>query len=380
MRVAKRSAAMTLKRAILTPLLILFGTTTASAQTVTLQWDRNSESDVVGYLVSYGTLPRGVLAYPTTVEVGNETSYTFTRPQAEAQVPYYFSVRARSSAGVVSSYSNEAILTSLGGLPAPPGSSDFNGDGLIDLLWHHRGTGTLVAWHMNGGSITGWRSLGQASDTNWKPVGTGDFNRDGHADLLWWHDVTGKLVVWYMNGANMVGSGTLSIETQTDHTWQIRGISDMNRDGSVDIVWQHSITGVAMIWLLNRTTYIGGEPLVPGPVGDPNWRIVGIGDFNEDDHQDLVWQHDVTGTVTTWLMNGTTLRTASAIYPSGTVSDPRWKVRGIADLDGDRRPDLVWHHSGEGWVAVFLMHGTNILKQISVTQASDVLWQVVGPR
>jgi VCBS repeat protein len=371
---------MNFKIAIPALLLILLGTTTASAETVTVQWDRNSESDVVGYLVSYGTMPGAVRAYTTTVDVGNQTSYTFTRTEGQEQVAYYFSVRARNSTGLVSSYATEVILNPLGGVPAPPGSSDFNGDGMIDLLWHHRGTGTLVTWFMNGARIIGSASLGQASDTNWKVVGTGDFNRDGFADLLWWHDLTGDFALWFMNGTRIVGSGSLSIARITDHSWEIKGIADMNRDGSVDIVWQHRTLGIATIWLMDGTTYIGDRVLVEGPVSDKNWRIAGIGDFNQDGHKDLVWQHDVTGLVTTWLMTDTTISGARDIYPTGSVSDPLWKIRSVIDLNGDTNPDLVWHHQGSGWIAIYLMNGTNVMQQISVTQASDVQWQIVGPR
>ena len=46
----------------------------AHAQSITLQWDPNTEADVAGYWVYIGNAPGN---YTSTVDVGNVTSYTF---------------------------------------------------------------------------------------------------------------------------------------------------------------------------------------------------------------------------------------------------------------------------------------------------------------
>jgi hypothetical protein len=68
----------------------------ASADTLTVLWDPNQDSSVVGYLVYVGT-QSGV--YSTTYDVGNAT--TFTYPSASPGQPYYFAVASYFSGPVI---------------------------------------------------------------------------------------------------------------------------------------------------------------------------------------------------------------------------------------------------------------------------------------
>ena len=63
-------------------------------------------------------------------------------------------------------------------------------------------------------------------------------------------------------------------------------------------------------------------------VADPNWTMAGIGDFNGDGHPDILWQHQTTGTLSAWMMNGTSLGSLATVSP-GVVSDTNWKVMGV---------------------------------------------------
>ena len=50
----------------------------AAAQSVTLAWDANPESDISGYQVEYGTVSGSPT---TTVDVGNVTTRSFSGPR-----------------------------------------------------------------------------------------------------------------------------------------------------------------------------------------------------------------------------------------------------------------------------------------------------------
>ncbi len=86
----------------LAALIVLVGTVTAQAATVTLEWDANEEADVAGYQVVYGTRSGD---YSATVDVGTRTS--FAVGNLEAGRSYYFAVRAYDISGAVSSPSSE---------------------------------------------------------------------------------------------------------------------------------------------------------------------------------------------------------------------------------------------------------------------------------
>ncbi len=89
---------------------------------VTLQWDPNPETDVVGYRVYYGTASR---TYSSPIPLGLQTSYTVTGLAAGT---YYFAVTAFNSEGLESAFSNE-VSTTLAGSGTGM-TCDVNGDGL----------------------------------------------------------------------------------------------------------------------------------------------------------------------------------------------------------------------------------------------------------
>ena len=75
-------------------------------------------------------------------------------------------------------------------------ASDFNGDGMSDIVWRND-AGVTAIWDMNDTAILHGNSLGTVP-TNWTIAGTGDFNGDGNSDLLWRNDA-GNTAIWAMN-------------------------------------------------------------------------------------------------------------------------------------------------------------------------------------
>ena len=80
-----------------------------------------------------------------------------------------------------------------------------------------------------------------------------------------------------------------------------------------------------------------------GGIADTNWQIVGTGDFNADGYTDLVWHHSTEGWVSVWLLAGETLLDARALTPN-RVADTNWRVQAVGDMNRDGKPDLIWQH------------------------------------
>jgi hypothetical protein len=135
---------------------LLLSAAPAFAGDVTLAWDPNTESDLAGYKVYFGTAPG---TYGTPITLGTQTTYTVTGLPPGT---WYFAVTAYNTSGLESAYSNEVstvvTATSTGsacdinGDSAPnaldvqtlvnivlgtrtcPGSCDVNKDGRVDAI------------------------------------------------------------------------------------------------------------------------------------------------------------------------------------------------------------------------------------------------------
>lgn len=86
--------------------LVVATTGESTADPVGLAWDQNSEPDVTGYKLHYGTAP-GV--YGTTIDVGNAVIGSVTG--LTYNTTYYFAVTAYNSEGLESLPSNEISYT-----------------------------------------------------------------------------------------------------------------------------------------------------------------------------------------------------------------------------------------------------------------------------
>ena len=252
-------------------------------------------------------------------------------------------------------------------------------DAQTDLLWQHS-DGRLAVWTMQrwvrlSGDPLG---LGQLPDPSWQLVASSDFNSDGHPDHVFQHQGDGRLAIWLMNKHAIVTGFALSPDKVTDLHWKVRGAGDFNGDFKPDLIWQNEVTGQVSVWLMDGTTRRDGRLLSPSVVQDTDWRIVGVADFDRDGHSDLLWQHQSNGLIALWYMNR--LSMADGVLVSSEVSDPNLKIRAVGDLDGDGQPDFVWQNQTTGLLATWLM--ANHLRRFGVLlspdRVADTGWRIVG--
>jgi translation initiation factor IF-1 len=207
-------------------------------------------------------------------------------------------------------------------------------------------------WLMDGTTtLPGTGPLPRVPNVNMAVVGTGDFDGDGRCDILWRHQVSGKNSMWLMDGTTILpGSGPLPKVADTN--WAVVGTGDFDGDGRCDILWRHQINGSNSMWLMDGTTMLPASGLLP-EVADTNWAVVGTRDFDGDGRCDILWRHQVTGKNSIWLMDGTS--TLPGTGPLPKVRNTNMKVVGTGDFDGDGRCDIVWRHQIKGdpnWTVV----------------------------
>ena len=161
-------------RAVLTALILAhLSVISADAAIVTLAWDPNTEPDLGGYFISYGTASG---QYTNTIDVGNVTSYLFSEPDPTRR--YYIALRAYNEAGHLSQYSNEVVTT--------PASLPLTVTGISANKTSPQPTGTTITfaaiasggttphqfkwWIVNGTSSTVGRQWSTSNSFAWTPT------------------------------------------------------------------------------------------------------------------------------------------------------------------------------------------------------------------
>jgi YD repeat-containing protein len=275
----------------------------------------------------------------------------------------------------------------------PPG--DFNGDRRTDILWQNRdpNSGQLVIWQMLGFRQNGYLLTEPYSvlPLDWKIVGTPDLNADGNADIVWHYTgptvggvIRGSIGVWFMNQGVQSGSAAIPPVSGTSYpdpsTWQIVGTGDFNRDGQADLLWQYTgpsvsglPTGSLLIWYLTGTNppTPTSWALVQPSSGFPSpviWKVNGVADVNGDTIPDLIWRSQengsATGTIVVWIMDDVNAGTPDGakqrtynIAGPGTLADLNWQIAATYDMDRSGTVDLLWRNDSTGDIVVWFMAG-----------------------
>ena len=140
-----------------------------------------------------------------------------------------------------------------------------------------------------------------------------------------------------MNGLTLASSGVIA--TVGNPGWTIRGVGDLDGNGTADLVWRNTTTGAVAGWLMHGLTKAADG--IPGSA-PTTWNIAGIGDVDGDGQADLVWRDTSTGDVRVWLMNGVSAPT-TGLLASGEPLD--WHIAGVGDLAGNGTADVVWRRA-----------------------------------
>jgi len=271
--------------------------------------------------------------------------------------------------------------------PPPIASNDFNGDSHGDILWHNASNGESQVWSMTGAYRTGRATVTDGTrplfiGAPWHIVGSRDFNGDRKSDVLWHNSSTGEIQLWFMEGARLAGRATVVGQDgraiYIGPPWSIVGTSDMNGDRRSDILWHNSATGETQVWFMDghklagRATVLGEDGNATF-VGAP-WRIAGTNDVNGDGKPDIVWHNGTSGETQLWFMNGHRLAgRATVVAENGgaiAVGLP-WRIAGTNDFNQDGKADILWHNGSTGETQMWFMNGRSIVRRATVNAASD---------
>ena len=196
--------------------------------------------------------------------------------------------------------------------------------------------GTLVATAASGGGVQLALQVPPSVNGN----ADSDFNGDGRSDVLL-QSSTGAVTVWRGQADGSLVESTGLGANALDANWKVGGVGDFNGDGRDDILWRHS-SGIMGEWLGQTGSFTNNSGVAANAV-DNSWVVAGIADYNGDGRDDILWRHS-SGEIGQWLAqaNGSFANNGGA---AANLVDPSWSVMASGDFNGDGKADILWRHA-----------------------------------
>ncbi len=97
----------------------------------------------------------------------------------------------------------------------------------------------------------------------------------------------------------------------------------------------------------------------------------GVGDMDGDDIPDIVLRNNNTGKVRVWTMNEDFSRKGNEEIRSS--SNTNLELRGIIDINGDRKSDILNYNIKTGKLRAWIMDGNfSIIENLEIVQDADL--------
>jgi len=263
-------------------------------------------------------------------------------------------------------------LTTAANFPATPGAVQTANAGLYDAF----AMGINVPAEI-GSPLPGITLSESLADFSWNPqsgateyqltVGT----TPGGTNIFSGTTTATSQSVGSIPCADMVG-GTIyvqlaaevngSFQPATTYTYKCKsGLGDYNGDGHQDVLWQNNSTHQVTVHYFDGTggvTYLGYNWV--NMAGEPNgWVLVAAADFDGNGVPDLVWEYMPTGQVSVNYYGGPEGDLYLGWSWLNETGNPGWTVVGAADMNNDGVPDLIWQNNSTNQVTVNYYGGTS---------------------
>ncbi|MBI4768085.1 MAG: FG-GAP repeat protein [Deltaproteobacteria bacterium] len=385
---------------------------------ITLTWDPNSEPDLAGYEIYYGTSSGN---YQWNIDVGNVSSYTLTG--LNTGITYYAAATAYNTTGMESGYSNEVIFY-IGSCSytISPSSASFpisGGSGSVTVTTQagcNWSTSSSIPWlTVTSGSGMGSGTMTYTVSPNTGATRTAVLTIAGNVFTV----TEAGLSIYTITASAGVGgsispAGLVSLLTGAGQTftitpntgYQIANVtvdgvfqgaiasytfSSVNANHSITATFSAVIntplvtTGSATSVTLNSATLNG----MINPNGSSTTYVFEWGTTAAYGNTTAV-QTAGSGTSNVAATANLTNLTANTLYHyrlvatngAGTSNGAEGtfiaQSANKVDFNNDWVTDILWRNKVSGDVVTWTMNGTTLINQITVSQGVPLVWEIAG--
>ncbi len=194
---------------------------------------------------------------------------------------------------------------------------------------------------------------------------------------FWRNDQTGQLSVGLVRN-HRIELGYSIQPFIRDQNWQIQGVGDFNGDDEDDMVWRNRSTGQNVVWLMNEDQPIAGTA-IPS-ITHKDWQIHGVGDFNKDGIDDLLWYNTTNRQTVAWYLDSHAMKQETVTLTPQISPAEGYELEGCGDFDGNDISDLLWRNPTTGENLVWLLENTMSITETAVDNLLGSDWYVGGMR
>ncbi|NJM46598.1 MAG: hypothetical protein HC860_10810 [Alkalinema sp. RU_4_3] len=331
---------------------------------------------------SVGYAPTGAIVGNLTTTDADSTAFNYTVNDARFEI---LNGQLKLKAGQTIAAPTAVNITSYDGVIGAAGTQSFAQSFTllprlpeIFLRDYNTSADSALFYINNANTLAGARYLSIAGQpaaerfklpTKWRAEAVGDLNRDGINDVIYRNTTNGEqtaFIVFLGEGGRIIGQdfvkfGNIPLAITDNANWQIKGLSDMNGDGALDIIWHNAEQDSTAIWYLPGTasTNLLSAAFVTRPGGvaakfnAPGTRLVGVGDFDGDGRAEFLYRNNLTDRTTLWKLNGSEVAQEQVLLATGQAG---WDIKLVADFNNDGRADIAWQNTRTDSSATWLSY------------------------
>lgn len=242
------------------------------------------------------------------------------------------------------------------------GAADFNADGAPDLLWQDHASGEVYVELQVAPGNFDKRLIGSVADgERWHLVGIADVDGDSSTpDLVWFDNLHRTVAYWQVQGLQATAFRPV-ISEPIAPGWRFEATGNFDGDhDDADFLWRNYNNGRLCVWSMSLGAAFGGFYIFDGPK-DLNWAIEYADDFTGDGVPDLVWRNYSNGKNCVWEMawqSNTATPRSVTMLPALNSQPQAWDIEAIGEFSNDNLDDIVWRNYTTGEVMIWMMNDT----------------------